>query len=137
EPVVANTSLGALEGLSGDGVRVFRGIPFARPPIGELRFRPPEPATAWNGVRDARAFGPACMQPRTAFADYEAISEACLYLNVWAPEDARGAPLTVWIRGGSRSMGAGSARFYDGAAFAREGVVVVTINYRLGPLGWL
>lgn len=137
EPVVANTSLGALEGLSGDGARVFRGIPFARPPIGELRFRPPEPATAWSGVRDAGAFGPACMQPRTAFADYEAISEDCLYLNVWAPEDAREAPVMVWIHGGSLSMGAGSEPFYDGAAFAREGVVVVTINYRLGPLGWL
>lgn len=137
EPVVAATGLGALEGQSESGVRVFKGVPFAQPPVGDLRWRPPRPATPWSGVRDARAFGPACMQPRTPFADYEAISEDCLHLNVWAPEDARNAPVMVWIHGGSLSSGTGAEPFYDGAAFAREGVVVVTINYRLGPLGWL
>ncbi|WP_332659170.1 carboxylesterase/lipase family protein [Brevundimonas sp.] len=137
EPVVATTALGALTGQSEGGVRVFKGVPFARPPVGDLRWRPPEPAAVWDGVRDARSFGPACMQPRTRFTDYAAISEDCLYLNVWAPEDAGAAPVMVWIHGGSLSTGTGAEPFYDGSAFAREGVVVVTVNYRLGPLGWL
>ena len=137
ESVVATTALGSLEGRSADGVRVFKGVPFAHPPVGDLRWRPPEPAAAWNGVREARNFGPACMQPRTRFADYEAISEDCLYLNVWAPEGTSPAPVLVWLHGGSLSSGTGAEPFYDGTVLAREGVVVVTVNYRLGPLGWL
>ena len=136
-PVTVTTRLGALEGEARDGVRVFKGVPFAQPPVGDLRWRAPEPATAWSGVRDASRFGPACLQPKTAFTDYEAISEDCLYLNIWAPEGARDAPVMVWIHGGSLTSGTASEPFYDGAAFAREGVVVVTINYRLGALGWL
>ncbi len=137
ESVVATTALGTLSGRFDGDVRVFRGVPFARPPVGDLRWRPPEPAAAWSGVRDARAFGPACTQARTRFTDYEAISEDCLYLKVWAPDDARDAPVMVWIHGGSLASGTGAESLYDGAALAREGVVVVTINYRLGPLGWL
>src|SRR5690606_740087 len=127
----------SLEGELKDGVRIFRGVPFAQPPVGELRWRPPEPISSWEGVRPAHRFGPACMQPRTAFADYEFISEDCLYLNVCAPESADKAPVMVWIHGGSLTSGAGSEPIYDGGAFAREGVVVVTINYRLGPFGWM
>lgn len=136
-PVIARPPIGALAGQAEDGIRIFRGVPFAQPPLGDLRWRPPQPLTAWDGVRDARQFGPACMQPRTPFTEYEAISEDCLYLNIWAPEDARDRPVMVWIHGGSLVSGTGAESLYDGRAFAREGVIVVTINYRLGPLGWL
>lgn len=137
EPVIASTGHGALSGQAEAGIASFKGIPFAQPPVGDLRWRAPEPVEAWQGVRDATRFGPACTQARTPFANYEAISEDCLYLNVWAPEGARDAPVMVWIHGGSLTSGVGSEPFYDGTAFAREGVVVVTINYRLGALGWM
>lgn len=134
---VVDAPAGAMRGVARKDVRVFRGIPYARPPVGDLRWRPPAELPAWSGVRDATRFGAACMQPRTPFADYAAISEDCLFLNIWTPADARDAPVLVWIHGGSLISGAGSDAVYDGARFAARGVIVVSINYRLGALGWL
>lgn len=142
--LVATTTSGRVEGRLRDGVLLFAGIPFAAPPVGELRFSPPERHPGWPGVRDATRFGPVSVQ---AAGSLEALAgggepdwdEDCLYLNVQTPalDDAR-RPVMVWIHGGGFTSGAGSIPWYDGARFVRHGdVVVVTINYRLGALGWL
>ena len=129
----------------GDDVMVYRGVPFAAPPVGELRWRPPQPARAWEGVRDATAAGAACMQraiPAEVGRFYnpgvDRMREDCLYLNVWSaagPGDR--APVLVWIHGGGLSIGNGADITYDGTRLAQRGVVLVTINYRLGAFGYL
>lgn len=140
---VVEAPAGALRGEALGGVNVFRGIPYAQPPVGRQRWRAPVAAARWDGVRDATRFGPACHQPPprpgSIYSPAEALptSEDCLSLNVWAPADARGAPVFVWIHGGSLVAGSGREAMYDGAALARKGVVMVSINYRLGVLGWL
>lgn len=134
---------GLISGSTADGVRSYKGIPFAAPPVGELRWKAPQPAIAWDGVRECTAFGPDCPQaPYPAGSMYAAPlrtqSEDCLYLNVWTsarPSDKR--PVMVWIHGGALTRGSGATRTYDGTAFAKKGVVLVTVNYRLGPLGYL
>lgn len=136
DPVV-HAPAGGVRGTEAAGVHVFRGLPYARPPVGDLRWRPTEPLPAWPGVREATDFGAACMQPASPFANHAAVSEDCLFLNVWTPAEAARAPVIVWIHGGSLVSGAGSEAIYDGANFARRGVIVVSINYRLGALGWL
>ncbi|MCF8506080.1 MAG: carboxylesterase family protein [Caulobacter sp.] len=136
-PPVIEAPAGLVRGSVEADVRVFRGIPYARAPVGDLRWRPPADLPPWPGVRDATRFGAACMQPRTPFVDYAAISEDCLFLNIWTSVEARNAPVLVWIHGGSLVSGAGSEAIYDGARFAAQGVIVVSINYRLGALGWL
>jgi para-nitrobenzyl esterase len=123
---LVRTSLGELKGSEADGVAVFKGIPFAAPPVGDLRWRAPKSAAKWDGVRSATTFSPACNQ-----------AEDCLYLNVWKPADARpGAklPVIVWIHGGAFIIGSGA--WVDGTQFAKEGVILVSINYRLGYLGF-
>ncbi|QHQ40851.1 carboxylesterase family protein [Microbulbifer hydrolyticus] len=135
------TASGKLHGVKEDGLAVFRGIPYALPPVGERRWQPPAPQTAWEGARDAIDFGPACLQPEPRSASiyaekYPAMSEDCLTLNVWAPEDARNAPVFVWIHGGALTSGSSRVPMYDGAALAQSGLVVVSINYRLGMLGY-
>ena len=140
QPVV--TAAGQVSGeLIGD-VAVFRGLPYAAPPVGVLRWREPQPAARWTGVRDATQAGSACPQKRglslEGGGDPGTLAEDCLYLNVWAPpvEPGRRRPVMVWLHGGALIFGAGSLPLYDGAALAREGVVVVTVNYRIGPLGY-
>jgi para-nitrobenzyl esterase len=134
---------GAIAGVSMDGVRAFKGIPFAAPPVGDLRWKPPQPVVAWTGVKKADTFGPECVQtPYPAGSVYTMEpapqSEDCLYLNVWTAAKAGDKrPVMVWIHGGAWTRGAASIATYDGAALARKGVVVVTTNYRLGPLGFL
>jgi para-nitrobenzyl esterase len=133
---------GKLQGIETGKIEVFKGIPYAQPPLGPLRWRPPNPADRWPGVRQATAFGPVCLQPKSAgvgvyASDLPAMSEDCLTLNVWAPKDAARAPVMVWIHGGAFWGGAGSDPLYDGRRLAERGIVVVTLNYRLGPLGWL
>ena len=137
-------SAGALAGAFEDGVAVFRGVPFAAPPVGPLRWRPPRPVAAWEGVRDATRFGPACLQGhpegRTDVTPYGGApaptSEDGLTLNIWAPTPvSQGAPVMVFFHGGSGIFGSGALPYYSGAAFARDGVVLVTANYRLGALG--
>jgi para-nitrobenzyl esterase len=130
--------------LEGD-VLVFRGIPFAKPPVGPRRFGAPEPPEPWREVLDATRFGPASHQANRPLAGILGIlvdeeSEDCLNLNVWtpAPRDGARRPVMVWIHGGAWVIGSGSERTYDAAHLVRRGdVVVVTINYRLGPFGFL
>ena len=133
---VVNAPAGWLRGAAGE-VRIFRGVPYARAPVGALRWRPPAPIPRWRGVRDAGEFGAACPQPPSPFYTHASMSEDCLFLNIWAPANTRNAPVIVWIHGGSLISGAGSEAIFDGARFAERGVIVISINYRLGPLGWL
>jgi para-nitrobenzyl esterase len=140
---------GSLAGtLSADGaVAAFKGVPFAAPPIGAQRWRAPQPAAAWQGVRKADAFGANCTQnivearkPWTSeFMAHGPTAEDCLYLNVWTPAAAAGErhPVYVYIHGGANTEGSGSVPVYDGSGLASKGLVVVTINYRLGAFGFL
>jgi para-nitrobenzyl esterase len=130
---------GLLEGTVEDGLAVYRGIPFAAPPVGDLRWRAPQPAARWTGVRKADSFGRACLQINQAIANLPAPSEDCLYLNVWTPAtraDER-RPVMVWIHGGGFTAGTPPERLYHGEAIAAKGVVVVTVAYRLGVFGFL
>lgn len=143
-PVVGTTA-GAVRGTAEEGLSVFRGIPYAQAPTGNLRWADPRPARPWRGVKDATRFSLPCAQaPSAAFGPYTPeflvqgkTSEDCLYLNVWAPRPAGRKPVYVYIHGGGFGTGAGSLPVYDGAGLARRGVVVVTINYRLGIFGFL
>lgn len=142
-PVVA-TDAGRLAGLrdATAGLDVFKGIPYAAPPLGPLRWKPPQPMAAWKDVRKADHFGPRCMQ-RPIFSDMvfrsDGMSEDCLYLNVWTPANAskRKLPVLVYFYGGGFVGGDGSEPRYDGAALARRGIVTVTVNYRLDVFGFL
>ncbi|MDT7530978.1 carboxylesterase family protein [Sphingopyxis sp. SE2] len=139
---VIDAPAGKVEGSETKDIRAFKGIPYAAPPVGKLRWAPPQPAEGWDGVRDATRFGAACMQPGprgpSIYAwDLPAMSEDCLSLNIWAPKDAKDAPVFVWIHGGALTGGSGGDPIYDGSALAERGIVVVSINYRLGALGWL
>lgn len=141
-PPVVTAPAGAVRGAAEGEIASFKGIPYAAPPVGERRWRPPAPAARWEGVRDATRFGAACVQPTPLVqsiysADLGRTSEDCLTLNVWTPDVAGKAPVMVWIHGGALVTGSSKETLYDGARLAREGVVVVSINYRLGVLGWL
>ena len=135
---------GAVTGapLLGGAVTRYLGLPYARPPIGPGRWTPPAPARPWRGVLAATRYGPACWQPKSRPRSFYAddpprMSEDCLYLNVWTPAHAVRAPVMVWIHGGALVNGTASSERYDGTKLARRGVVVVTVNYRLGALGYL
>ncbi len=137
------TETGLVSGVPGasDDVRVYKGIPFAAPPVGDLRWREPRPASHWEGVRKADEFSPVCMQQQRgpAAASGPAPSEDCLYLNVWtaAKSASERRPVIVWTYGGAFTGGAGSLAMYNGEALAKKGAVVVTYNYRLGIFGFL
>ena len=144
EPVRVSTESGVLIGSSvedGDG-DVFKGVPFAAPPVGALRWAPPQPVGAASGDRPATDYGANCAQKLNPDGAPNAggavgpISEDCLYLNVWAPRHAAKSPVMVWLHGGGNLFGAGSLGAYQGGAFTREGVILVTINYRLGAFGF-
>ena len=141
---------GQLLGSSLGGTCVFKGIPYAQPPVGELRWQPPQPLQRWSGTRPALAFGPAPMQtlpPRSSLmyqmnhADTDALvmSEDCLYLNVWSPDISAGAglPVLVWLHGGGNRTGHAGSDLFDGSRLVARGLVVVTVNMRLGALGFL
>jgi para-nitrobenzyl esterase len=146
---IVTTDDGAVRGAAVPGGYAFLGLPYAAPPTGNLRWRPPAPPAGWHGVRDATQFGPSCPQPPSPFAPPGPFSEDCLYLNVNTPAlpgsdqdnqrrhsgDRDGRPVLVWIHGGGLTTDAG--RDYDPAKLAADGVVAVTINYRLGALGFL
>ena len=125
-----------------DGVRSFKSIPFAQPPVGELRWREPQPPKNWSGIRNADEFGPRCMQRTTPGADYwfrsNGMSEDCLYLNIWTPakSDKEKLPVLVYVFGGGFQNGDGSEPRYDGASMARNGIVAVSINYRTNIFGF-
>jgi para-nitrobenzyl esterase len=139
---VVRAPAGAVEGdVSGD-VLSFKGLPYALPPVGPARWKPPVPMPTWSGTRDATKFGAACVQPTaragSIYANQpQAMSEDCLSLSVWARKGVRKAPVFVWIHGGSLVIGSSSEPTYDGTQLAARGVVVVSINYRLGALGYL
>ena len=136
---------GKLEGDEQGGLLVFKGIPFAAPPVGERRWLAPEKPASWTGVRDARRFGAVAHQNRVMLSALSAMvidgeqSEDCLTLNVWTPAlDGKRRPVMVWIHGGGFTIGSSSQSLYDGSVLARRGdVVLVTVNYRLGPLGFI
>lgn len=137
------TANGVLEGAAvADGaVAAFLGVPYAKPPVGDLRWKPPELAAPWTGVRPALEAGQACMQPnagpRGFYTDPPArMGEDCLHLNVWAPKGVKNAPVMLFIHGGALVTGQGGSPRYDGTKLAQQGVVVVTINYRLGIFGY-
>ena len=141
------TASGLVSGLPGrnSAITVFKGIPFAAPPVGALRWHAPTPAAAWQGVRKADAFSPSCIQtivtekkPWTyEFMAHGEVSEDCLYLNVWTPAASPNArrPVFVYLYGGGNVEGSGSIPAYDGEGLASKGLVVVTFNYRVGVLG--
>lgn len=129
---------GPLVGTREEGVTVFKGVPYAAPPVGELRWRMPHPVVPWTAPRAANAFGASCPQParQDRPTPVGRTDEDCLYLNVWSPDTAGRHPVLVWIHGGAFRVGSGSQPIYDGAAFAERGVVLVTFNYRLGRFGF-
>jgi para-nitrobenzyl esterase len=153
EPVV-QINAGALRGTNAGSAIAFRGIPYARPPVGELRWRPPEPPVPWQGVREAVQPGSACTQRTSGLTPFIApiaqaygsnfdqppikSSEDCLYLDVWIPEwpVKRALPVMVWLHGGSNTVGSGTQSTYDGVSLTRHGVLLVTLNYRLGVMGF-
>jgi para-nitrobenzyl esterase len=163
-PATVRVDSGEVQGVVDDGVLSFKGVPFAAPPVGELRWRPPQPAAKWTGVRQAGDFGASCMQgrgfgpspgagappaqgtapaapaptPPAAAPASQAPSEDCLYLNVWRPADsaARNLPVMVWIYGGGFTGGSSSSPNTSGVGFAKQGVVLVAMNYRVGRFGF-
>jgi len=139
-PVVA-TADGSVQGtVEASGVHSFKSIPYAAPPVGDLRFKDPQPVVAWQGVRKTQAFGPRAMQ-LPIYSDMkfrsDGVSEDCLYLNVWAPAMGSHLPVLVYFYGGGFSAGDGSEYRYDGESMAKRGIVAVTVNYRLGIFGFL
>ncbi len=139
---IVSVTGGRVEGVSADGVTSFKGIPFAAPPVGNLRWRPPQPVKPWAGIKNADHFASGCMQPANAvpiFGEPPAMSEDCLCLNVWTPAKSADArlPVMVWIYGGAFREGMTSQPVYDGTHLARKGVVVVSLPYRVGVFGFL
>jgi para-nitrobenzyl esterase len=132
---------GLVEGTVENGITVFRGIPFAAPPVGDLRWRSPQPVKSWEGILKADKFCPACPQPNIPALGYvsSGISEDCLYLNIWKPNDSSNEklPVMVWIFGGGFFIGSTSQPLTSGEQLARKGVIVVSMGYRLGALGFL
>ncbi len=141
---VVKTRQGAVRGATVDGIAVFKGIPYAAPPFGARRFQPPQPVEAWDGVRDALSYGATVTKP-PYFPPFDVLlpepaipGEDSLNLNIWTPDPGRAdLPVLVWIHGGAFANGTGAIPTYDGSRFARDGVVCVTINYRLGVDGFL
>ncbi|MFT4078000.1 carboxylesterase/lipase family protein [Rhodomicrobium sp.] len=135
----ARLDTGIVEGESDfTGLSIFRGIPYAAPPVGALRWRAPQPPRPWDGVRSATSFGAACSQKESRQVKSGEMNEDCLTLNVWSPAQAASErlPVMVWVHGGAFTTGSSRMPIYDGAALANRGVVVVTLNYRLGVLGF-
>lgn len=142
QDAVVRAPAGAVKGESSGSINVFKGLPYAQPPVGAARWKPPVEMPVWTGVRDATQFGPACIQPKARSGsiyawDLGATSEDCLFLNVLAKQGVSNAPVMVWIHGGALMTGSGSEPMYDGTKLAQRGVVVVSVNYRLGVLGYL
>lgn len=138
---IVSTETGLVQGTTANDIAVYKGIPFAAPPTGDLRWREPQPAKPWQGVRAADAFAPACMQTGVSMPGETppTVSEDCLFLNIWAPAHRADAhlPVMVWIYGGGFFNGSASMPLYWGDQLARKGVIVVTFGYRVGPLGFL
>jgi para-nitrobenzyl esterase len=130
---------GLLQGIVEDGLTIYRGIPYAAPPVGDLRWRPPQSAQKWQGVHLASEYGRACMQSNPAISNLPAPSEDCLFLNVWTPAKRANErlPVMVWIHGGGFTAGTPAEQLYHAEWLASKGVVVVSVGYRLGVFGFL
>jgi para-nitrobenzyl esterase len=130
---------GTIEGVEQDGILTYKGIPFAAPPVGDLRWKAPAPVQPWTGVKKVDAFCNACMQTSGAMGNSAPVSEDCLYLNVWTPAKKvnEKLPVIYWVHGGGYMGGSTSTPMYDGTGFAKKGVVLVSVAYRLGPFGFL
>jgi para-nitrobenzyl esterase len=144
ENPVVKTRSGDVRGSVAEGVNVFKGIPYAAPPVGANRLRPPQPVPPWSGVRDALTFGPKPPQPAyppdvsAVLPELAGPGEDCLNLNIWSPDlGSASHPVMVWIPGSAFQYGTGATQYYDGGHFAHNGIVCVTINYRVGPEGFL
>lgn len=142
-PAKVTIDSGALTGESIDGVNSFKGVPFAKPPVGKLRWTPPQTPDKWTGARDATKYQLPCVQPTDPDGKtpngggvWGKTSEDCLYLNVFGPANAKNAPVMVWLHGGASFLGGGHLGGYHGESFAKQGVVTVTVNYRLGSIGY-
>src|SRR5215475_9259289 len=135
----AKVTGGAVSGTTENGISTFKGIPFAAPPVGDLRWKAPAPVKPWSGVKKADAFANACMQPPHSQGNTAPVSEDCLYLNVWTPAKAatEKLPVIVWVHGGGFVGGSTSIPLYDGSGYARKGVVLVSLAYRLGQYGFM
>ncbi len=135
----AKVAGGEVQGVVTEGISIFKGIPFAAPPVGDLRWKAPAPVQAWTGIKKADAFGLACMQAAGSMGNTAPVGEDCLYLNVWTPakKPDEKIPVILWIYGGGFSGGSTSTPMYDGTNFARKGVVLVSVAYRVGPFGFL
>ena len=138
ESASATVESGQLEGSLEDGLQVFKGIPYAQPPVGPLRWRAPRTADPWKGVFDATSFGSACPQAANKDVSDSVMSEDCLTLNIWSPAKnaSERLPVMVWVHGGDFDSGSSLMGIYDGSALAKKGVIIVTINYRLGYFGF-
>jgi para-nitrobenzyl esterase len=139
---IVKAPAGAVEGQMEGDLRVFKSIPYALPPVGSLRWRPPSPMPRWADVRKATDFGPICFQPTSPSPSIYSwtpapMSEDCLTLNIWAPTGVRKAPVFFWIHGGALTTGSSRDSLYDGTKLAERGIIVVSLNFRLGVLGWL
>jgi para-nitrobenzyl esterase len=139
EIIQAKISGGEVRGVGADGMTIFKGIPFAAPPVGDLRWKAPAPVEPWTGVKKTDAFADACMQAPNSQGNTSPVSEDCLYLNVWTPAKSANekAPVIVWIHGGGFVGGSTSIGMYDGSGYAKKGVVLVSLAYRLGPFGFM
>jgi para-nitrobenzyl esterase len=135
DPLTVTVDTGTLHGGKLGDVRHFLGIPYAAPPIGDLRWRAPQPAASWTGTRDALQTSDQCPQTLSYYGASDV--EDCLYLNVWSPVGAHDLPVMVWLHGGAFIFGSGGDKYYSGEKLADKGIVVVTINYRLGPFGFM
>jgi para-nitrobenzyl esterase len=135
----ARVTGGSVSAVAENGISVFKGIPFAAAPMGDLRWKAPAPVKPWSGVRKADAFANACMQPPNSQGNTAPVSEDCLYLNVWTPAASATAklPVIVWVHGGGFTGGSTSISMYDGTGFAKKGVILVSLAYRLGPFGFM
>jgi carboxylesterase type B len=132
---IVETDIGLLRGDASGSVRSFKGVPYAAAPVGDFRWKAPQPGKSWSGVRDALQFGPVCPQAGRSAAN--GASEDCLTLNIWSLQDAQNLPVIVWLHGGGWRRGAGSSARTCGENFARQRVVIVTMNFRLGILGFM
>lgn len=141
QPVTVTVEVtgGTIDGVEQDGILIYKGIPFAAPPVGDLRWKAPAPVQPWEGVKKTDAYCDACMQAENAMGNTAPVSEDCLYLNVWTPAKMTDEkiPVIYWVHGGGYSGGSTSTPMYDGAGFAERGVVMVSVAYRLGPFGFL